>query len=155
LNRCTRNLLALTSLMAAAAMLSACTSGRTSIPNLVADEPPIQRVVTTPIVAAQPIAPLPTGALTASDITRAMADRKFSFASAGRKGTVTYFKDGTFEYDETGKGTGTGIWQAADGKLCEARNPTSFLPKGTPSTCSKIISDGSRFTVGTTQLTPI
>lgn len=103
----------------------------------------------------QPVAPLPTGAMTAGDITRAMAERRFNFSSAGRKGTITYFRDGTFEYDETGKGTGTGIWQATDGKLCEARNPTSFLPKGTPSSCSRITSDGSRFTVGSMQLIPI
>ena len=98
---------------------------------------------------------IPTGPLKAADITRALSERKFNFASAGRKGTVTYFNDGTFEYNETGKGTGTGIWQAADGKLCEARNPTSFLPKGTPSTCAPISSDGSRFTVGSMQLIPI
>jgi hypothetical protein len=149
------NLLTLTGLLAAAAMLSACASGGKSISNLISDDPAPKPVVTKPIVAAQPITPLPTGTLTAGDITRAMADRKFSFATSDRKGTITYFKDGTFEYDETGKGTGTGIWQAADGKLCEARNPTNFLPKGTPSTCSNITSDGSRFSVGGTRLTPI
>lgn len=133
-------------LLAAAAALSACASGGSSPPSVAAAPEPI---------ITQPVAPLPTGALTAGDITRAMADRKFSFASGARKGTVTYFKDGTFEYDETGKGTGSGIWQAADGKLCEARNPTSFLPKGTPSTCNKITSDGSRLTVGPMQLIPI
>jgi hypothetical protein len=126
--------------------LAACSSGGSPKPDLA----PVEPAITT-----QPVAPLPTGAMTAADITRAMADRKFSFSSAGRKGTVTYFKDGTFEYDETGKGVGTGIWQASDGKLCEARNPTSFLPKGTPSSCNKISSDGTRFTVGSTQLIPI
>jgi hypothetical protein len=54
-----------------------------------------------------------------------------------------------------GAGTGAGIWQASGGKLCEARNPTSFPPKGTPSTCNKISSDGSRFTVGSIPLIPI
>lgn len=136
----------LAALGAAGLVLSACASGGKSTPDL-APAPPA--------VTMQPVAPLPTGPMTAADITRAMGDRKFSFASAGRKGTITYFKDGTFEYDETGKGTGTGIWQASDGKLCEARNPTSFLPKGTPSSCSKITSDGTRFTVGSTQLIPI
>jgi hypothetical protein len=133
-------------LAAAGLALAACSSSGTPKPDLAAVEPAI---------TTQPVAPLPTGALNAADITRALAERRFSFASAGRKGTITYFKDGTFEYDETGKGTGTGIWQASDGKLCEARNPTSFLPKGTPSTCSKITSDGSRFSVGSTQLIPI
>jgi hypothetical protein len=136
----------LIALAATAVVLAGCASGTKSTPAIAPVEP---------AVTMQPVAPLPTGAMTAGDITRAMADRKFSFSSAGRKGTVTYFKDGTFEYEEAGKGTGTGIWQASDGKLCEARNPTSFLPKGTPSTCNKITSDGTRFTAGSTQLIPI
>lgn len=136
----------LIALAAAAGVLAGCASGGKSTPDLAPVEP---------AVTMQPVAPLPAGAMTAGDITRAMADRKFSFASSGRKGTITYFKDGTFEYEEAGKGTGTGIWQASDGKLCEARNPTSFLPKGTPSSCNKITSDGTRFTVGSTQLIPI
>lgn len=136
----------LIALAAAAGVLAGCASGGKSTPDLAPVEP---------AVTMQPVAPLPAGAMTAGDITRAMADRKFSFASSGRTGTITYFKDGTFEYEEAGKGTGTGIWQASDGKLCEARNPTSFLPKGTPSSCNKITSDGTRFTVGSTQLIPI
>ena len=137
--------LTLVMLAAAGFALSACSSGGTS------STPDLAPVA--PVVTQAPVA-MPTGPLKAADITRALAERRFNFSSAGRKGTVTYFRDGTFEYDETGKGTGTGIWQAADGKLCEARNPTSFLPKGTPSTCSPISSDGSRFTVGAMQLIP-
>jgi hypothetical protein len=138
--------LTFTTLAAVGFVLSACSSGSTPAPDLAPVEPAITQ---------QPVAPLPTGPMKATDITRALAERRFSFASAGRKGTVTYFRDGTFEYNETGKGTGTGIWTAADGKLCEARNPTSFLPKGTPSTCSPITSDGTRFTAGSMQLIPI
>jgi hypothetical protein len=133
-------------LAAAGLALAACSSSGTPKPDLA----PVEPAITT-----QPVAPLPTGSLKAADINGALAERRFSFASAGRKGTVTYFRDGTFEYDETGKGTGTGIWTATDGKLCEARNPTSFLPKGTRSSCSPITSDGTRFTVGSTQLIPI
>lgn len=136
----------ITVLAVAGLALAACSSAKVAAPDLAPAEP---------VVTQTPVAPLPTGVMTAGDITRALAERKFSFASGGRKGTVTYYRDGTFEYDEAGKGTGTGIWQAADGKLCEARNPTSFLPKGTPSTCNKIISDGTRFTVGPMQLIPI
>lgn len=130
-------------LAAAGVALAACSSSKNDL------------AVVDPAITQQPIAPLPTGELKAADVNRALAERRFSFASAGRKGTVTYFRDGTFEYDETGKGIGTGVWTAADGKLCEARNPTSFLPKGTPSTCVPISSDGSRFTVGSMQLIPI
>jgi len=108
-----------------------------------------------PVAPAVQNAPLPTGQMTAGDITRALAERKFTFATPNRKGTVTYYKDGTFEYDEAGKGTGSGIWQASNGKLCEARNPTSFLPKGTPSTCTPITSDGTRLTAGAMQLIPL
>jgi hypothetical protein len=134
-------------LAAAGLALAACSSSGTPKPDLA----PVEPAITT-----QPVAPLPTGSsLKASDIAGALSERRFNFSSAGRKGTITYFRDGTFEYDETGKGTGTGIWTAADGKLCEARNPTSFLPKGTRSSCSAITSDGTRFTVGSTQLIPI
>ena len=75
-------------------------------------------------------------------------------SSPGRKGTISFYNDGTFEYQETGKGSGTGVWQASEGKLCEARNPTSFLPKGTPSVCTPISSDGTKFTTGRMQLIP-
>lgn len=126
--------------------LAACSS---SSPDIA----PVAPVTTAPIASAPE--PLPMGPLTAPMITKALAERKFTFAMPGRKGTVTYYKDSTFEYDEAGKGTGTGIWQAADGKLCEARNPTNFLPKGTPSTCVPITSDGTRLTAGAMQLIPL
>jgi hypothetical protein len=109
-------------------------------------------------VTTAPLAPpeaLPIGPMTAADISRVLGERKFTYAMPGRKGTVMFYRDGTFEYDEAGKGAGTGIWQASDGKLCEARNPTSFLPKGTPSVCSPITSDGTRLTAGTMQLIPL
>lgn len=131
-------------LAAAGFALAACSMNKASTPDIAA-----------PAVTTQPMGPIPTGPLKAADITRALSERNFNFAVAGRKGTIKYFSDGTFEYNETGKGTGTGIWQAADGKLCEARNPTNFLPKGTPSTCAPISSDGTRFTVGSMQLIPI
>jgi hypothetical protein len=52
-----------------------------------------------------------------------------------RTGTTTFNSDGTFSYQENGKGEGTGIWQASDGSLCEAFNPTNFLPRGTRTEC--------------------
>ena len=126
--------------------LAACSSSKA---------PDLAPVAPAAPVATQPLEPLPTGPLTAPSISKALAERKFTYAAPGRKGTVTYYKDGTFEYDEAGKGTGTGIWQPADGKLCEARNPTSFLPQGTPPTCVPITSDGSRLTAGSMQLIPL
>lgn len=126
--------------------LAACSSNKS---------PDLAPVAPVAPVTTAPMEPLPTGPLTAASITKALAERKFTYAAPNRKGTVTYYKDGTFEYDEAGKGQGTGIWQAADGKLCEARNPTSFLPKGTPSACVPITSDGTRLTAGAMQLIPL
>jgi hypothetical protein len=105
-------------------------------------------------ITTQPLEPLPTGPLSAAQISKALGEKTFIYAAPGRKGTVTFYNDGTMSYQEAGKGQGTGLWQAADGKLCQALNPTSFLPKGTPSTCNPISSDGTRFTTGTMQLTP-
>ncbi|MCA3560907.1 MAG: hypothetical protein IOC82_07765 [Aestuariivirga sp.] len=133
-------------LAAAAVGLAACASGKTT--------PDLAPVTTAPVAPAP--GPLPVGnALTAAQITNALAERKFTYAAPSMKGTVTFYKDGTFEYDQAGRGTGTGIWQAADGKLCQARNPTSWLPKGTPSTCQPITSDGMRLTAGPVQFTPL
>lgn len=145
--RFTRSLSGL--MLAAAALgLAACASSN-STPDLAPATP-------TAPVATAPAAPLPVGtALSAGDISKALSERKFTYAAPGRKGTVTFYNDGTFEYAEAGKGTGTGIWQASNGKLCEARNPTSFLPKGTPSVCNPITSDGTKLTAGALQLIPL
>lgn len=132
--------------------LAACASSKSS--------PDLAPAMPTAPIAMAPVAPapgpLPVGnALTAGDITNALAERKFTYAAPNMKGTVTFYRDGTFEYDQAGKGTGTGIWQASAGKLCQARNPTNWLPKGTPSTCLPITSDGMRLTAGPIQYTPL
>jgi len=79
----------------------------------------------------------PTGPLKAGDIMRILSGNSFRYTRDGnRTGTTTFNSDGTFSYQEDGKGEGTGIWQASDGSLCEAFNPTSFLPRGTRTECS-------------------
>jgi hypothetical protein len=133
----------LLALICTVAITSACSSS--SQPGLAPAEP----------IAQQSLEPLPTGPLTAAQITRALSEKSFRFSSARRNGTVTYYGDSTFSYEEVGKGQGTGLWQSSDGKLCEARNPTSFLPKGTPSICQPISSDGQSFTTGQMQLRPV
>lgn len=139
-------------LAAVALGLAACASSKSS-PDL-APAVPAAPIATAPVAPAP--SPLPVGtALTAGDITNALAERKFTYAAPNMKGTVTFYRDGTFEYDQAGKGTGTGIWQASNGKLCQARNPTNWLPKGTPSTCLPITSDGMRLTAGPIQYTPL
>lgn len=142
------------SLMIATVALGLAGCASKSTPDL-APATPAAPIASAPLAPA-PAAPLPVGgALTAAQITSALAERKFTYAAPGRKGTVTFYKDGTFDYDEAGKGTGTGIWQASNGKLCDARNPTSFLPKGTPSVCNPITSDGTKLTAGALQLIPL
>ena len=77
-----------------------------------------------------------TGPMKAGDIMRALSGNSFRYTRSGnRAGTTTFNSDGTFSYQESGKGEGTGIWQASDGSLCEAFNPTSFLPRGTRTEC--------------------
>lgn len=141
-------------LATAALGLAACASSSNSPDLAPSASAPAAPIATAPVAPAP--GPLPVGnALSAGDITKALAERKFTYAAPGNKGTVTFYGDGTFEYDQAGKGTGTGIWQASNGKLCQARNPTSWLPKGTPSVCSPITSDGTRLTSGPMQLTPL
>lgn len=91
---------------------------------------------TAPVVSEPPPA-APAGPMKAGEIMRVLSGNSFRFTRAGnRTGTTTFNGDGTFSYQENGKGEGTGIWQASDGSLCEAFNPTSFLPRGTRTECT-------------------
>ena len=69
-----------------------------------------------------------------------------------RRGQVTYNSDYTFSYREDGKGEGTGIWQPSDEQLCEAFDPTSFMPRGSPSRCHPFSAIDNTYTVGTKKL---
>jgi hypothetical protein len=129
--------------MLGALVVAACSTSST--PDLPAAEP----AVSAPIAQQ-----LPMGPLTAAQIGQTLNDRTFRYSGGGRSGTISYYSDGTFSYEEAKKGSGTGLWQASDGKLCEARNPTSFLPKGTPSICTPISSDGTKLIYGRTELRP-
>jgi hypothetical protein len=135
-------------LVLASLALAACSSG--AKPDL---EPSDQMATVEPTepIVQEPLEPLPSGPMSAAVITKTLSEKTFRYSGAGRNGTITFYGDGTTKYDEAGKGEGTGIWQASDGKLCEARDPTSFLPKGTPSTCQKISSDGAVITAGRIQ----
>ena len=106
-----------------AGLLTACSSSDKSID------------ATDPAVT-QPPPTVPGGPMKAGDIMRALSGNSFRYTRSGdRTGTTTFNSDGTFSYQENGKGEGTGIWQASDGSLCEAFNPTSFLPRGTRTEC--------------------
>lgn len=88
---------------------------------------------------------------------RVLSGNSFRYTRSGnRTGSTTFNSDGTFSYQENGKGEGTGIWQASDGSLCEAFNPTSFLPRGTRTECTPFqqTAQGS-YTAGSTTFEPM
>ncbi|WP_119272662.1 hypothetical protein [Taklimakanibacter deserti] len=109
----------------AAGLLAACSSSDKSVDT-----------GTGPTVTEPPPTTVPTGPMKAGDIMRVLSGNSFRYTRpVNRTGTTTFNSDGTFSYQESGKGEGTGIWQASDGSLCEAFNPTSFLPRGTRTEC--------------------
>ena len=101
------------------------------------------------------VAPVPSGPLKAAEIMQALSNRTFKYTRGSRTGTVTFNSDGTFGYEEVGKGPGTGVWQASDGALCEAFDPTSFLPQGTRSECQPFKSAGGNFFAGSARFEPM
>lgn len=96
-----------------------------------------------------------SGPLKAAEIMQALSNRSFKYTRGPRTGTVTFNSDGTFGYEEVGKGPGTGVWQASDGALCEAFDPTSFMPQGTRSECQPFKSAGGNFYAGSARFEPI
>ncbi|MGE3872707.1 MAG: hypothetical protein AB7F74_07100 [Parvibaculaceae bacterium] len=114
----------LAAMMLAAGLLAACSSSNKGIDT-----------ATGPTVT-EPPPTVPTGPMKAGEIMRVLSGNSFRYKRpVNRTGTVTFNSDGTFSYQENGKGEGSGIWQASDGSLCEAFNPTSFLPRGTRTEC--------------------
>lgn len=133
-------------------LLPACSSSR-------APEPAEPDVVAGPVpdLEAQPtedvVVDEPKG-MDAGTIMRSLSGRSFAFTRGKRSGTIAYAADGTFSYEEPGKGSGTGVWQASNGKLCEAFDPTSSLPKGTKSECHPFSARGTSYIAGPNLLTP-
>jgi len=117
-------------------------------PPPVTNPPPVEPNPTEPVVVEN------AGPLKAADIMRALSEKSFTYAAGPRAGTISYYGDGTFNYNEKGKGEGSGVWQASDGKLCQALNPTSFLPKGTRSECQPFGAKGGGYVAGSMRLTP-
>ena len=113
---------------------------------------PEQAAVSQPIPE---VAPAPAAPLKAAEIMKSLSNRSFNYTRGQRTGTVTFNSDGTFGYEEVGKGPGTGVWQASDGALCEAFDPTSFLPQGTRSECQPFRSAGGNFYAGSARFQPI
>jgi hypothetical protein len=154
-------------LLGAALALSGCSTGRSSI----ADESPPPQTADNadlgepagpePDIDAQPVDPPPkpvitasNGPLAAKEIMAALANKTFKYAQGPKSGTISYFSDGTFTYIEGGRGEATGVWQASDGKLCEALDPSDSLPKGTRSECHPFTASNGAYQTGPKRLSP-
>jgi hypothetical protein len=124
----------------AAGFLAACSSSDKSLDDVTTPGPAI----------SQPPPAMPAGPMKAGDIMRILSGKTFRYSRPiNRTGTTTFNSDGTFSYQEDGKGEGSGIWQASDGSLCEAFNPTSFLPRGTRTECQPFAqASASSYTAG-------
>jgi hypothetical protein len=131
----------LVAMVFAAGLLAACSSSDSHLDD----------TSTNPGVTAPPPT-VPAGPMKAGDIMRILSGNSFKYTRDGnRTGTTTFNSDGTFSYREEGKGEGSGIWQASDGSLCEAFNPTSFLPRGTRTECQPFQqTTQNSYSVGTT-----
>jgi hypothetical protein len=91
----------------------------------------------------------------AAEIMHVLSNKSFQYTRSGSgSGVITFSSDGTFVYQENGKGEGTGVWQASEGELCEAFNPTSFLPKGSRSECRPFRWDGNAYFAGDARFQP-
>jgi hypothetical protein len=97
----------------------------------------------------------PVGTLTGVQTTHALSDQSFTFLQDGIKGSVTFHSDGTLSYRAPVAGEGTGVWRASDGGLCQALNPTRFLPRGTRKICFAFVSTGQEFRWGKARYVPI
>jgi len=124
----------------AASVLAACSSSDQKLDDVTTPGPAIE----------QPPPAVPAGPMKAGDIMRILSGKSFRYSRPiNRTGTTTFNSDGTFSYQEDGKGEGSGIWQASDGSLCEAFNPTSFLPRGTRTECQPFAqTSASSYTAG-------
>jgi hypothetical protein len=128
--------------------LAGCSSHNNERVSVDDTPPPVEPNPTPPVTVEN------SGPLKAADIMRALSEKSFTYVAATRSGTISYYGDGTFNYNEKGKGEGSGVWQASDGKLCQALNPTSFLPKGTRSECQPFSVQDGGYTAGSMRLTP-
>lgn len=91
----------------------------------------------------------------AAEIMRSLSGKSFRYTRGSNSGTMTFMSDGTFTYQEDGKGNGSGVWQASEGQLCQARNPSRSLPNGTRSECSPFQPSSNGFKAGATTFNPV
>lgn len=95
--------------LSAAALLAACASGPQGV-----------RVVN----GGSSAVPEQQGAtirnFTAGEIQAAIVGKTFQYTRGDGNGFVTYNADGSFEFQDDNKGTGTGRWTASGSQFCES-----------------------------------
>jgi hypothetical protein len=93
----------------AATMLSACASGPQGV-----------RVVN----GGSSAVPQKEGAIirnfSAGEIQAAIVGKTFQYTRSDGNGFITYNADGSFEFQDDNKGTGTGRWTASGSQFCES-----------------------------------
>jgi predicted small secreted protein len=83
--------------------------------------------------------PQPIRNLTAAEISAAIVGKTFQYTRADGNGFVTYNADGTFNFQDDAKGSGTGTWTAGDGQFCEV------FGAGAPQDCGEFKSTGDAY----------
>ena len=105
-----------------------------------------------PVPATMP--PPEAGPMKAAELMSTLSGKTFRYTRGSKSGTISFAADGTFTYQEDGKGGGSGVWQASAGQLCQAFNPTTFLPKGTPSECYPFTRKDDAYAAGSASYRP-
>ncbi len=77
--------------------------------------------------------------LSAGEIRNAITGKTFQYTRPDGNGFVTYNSDGTFNYQDDTKGSGTGTWTASDGQFCEV------FGAGAAQDCGEFKSTGDAF----------
>lgn len=65
----------------------------------------------------------PIRELSAAEISNTISGKTFQYTRKDGNGFVTYNADGSFEYQDDAKGSGTGSWTASAGQYCETFGP--------------------------------
>jgi hypothetical protein len=128
-----------------AASLSACTGFDVFKDS---SSQPVQGIAPQPLPTPAPINPVPSTALSATQIKSLLAGKSWSWAGPKNSGVTLYASDGTSLVQVTGKGTTGGKWSVRDGQLCESFNPAPFIPQGVPNTCQTFSGAAGTYRVG-------
>jgi hypothetical protein len=131
-------------------LLAACAGSGEQI---VSSRPPADPAVATALTGTSPLIDPGNGPFTASQISAIISGRSWRYEFGRIRGTVTYNADGSMNYNEEGKGAGTGKWWVGDYTLCETRYPTPFLPEGRNDDCGNFRKAGSHYYLGKAKLT--